>query len=255
MPAPPEPGKAETPPPAGPPQVPGAAALATAEQLIRETFQAEYARGAAPDKAALAKALLNEVPENLADAPALYVLLREARDLAAAAGDVGSAVDAARGLRDAFKMEPAAAKEMERSAMTSAARAMTTAPATVATPAAARRATELLLGAAERDLQAGEYAAAAQAEVAARRANKPGPAQPPPRLAAHAPGGRGALRTSAELRQPNSRRRTSAAAGWLGARRSASLTVPSARASSSSFQIGSLPEQAFHPPPVLRTIH
>jgi hypothetical protein len=109
VPAPVEPGKGETVPPAAPP-VPSAAAIAPAERLIKETFKAEYARGAAVDKAALAKALLQEVPQNLADAPALYVLLREARDLATAAGDVESAVNAARGLRDAFSMDAAAAK-------------------------------------------------------------------------------------------------------------------------------------------------
>lgn len=67
--------------------VPDEAACAKALALIQSLFKDEYARHSAPDKAALAKVLLQQAQDTHDDAAARYVLLEQANELAIAAGD------------------------------------------------------------------------------------------------------------------------------------------------------------------------
>jgi WD40 repeat protein len=77
------------------PKVPDEASLATAEQEIGEAHKAEYAKKTPADMQALASLLLKEGVE-AKDKPAMrFVLLREARDLAARAGDLLLSLQAA----------------------------------------------------------------------------------------------------------------------------------------------------------------
>ena len=74
------------------PAVPDAAALKDAEKTIRDLFKDEYARRAPADRLALAKKLFEQGLQTRDDAGAKYVLLREAQDLAAQAGNIDLAV-------------------------------------------------------------------------------------------------------------------------------------------------------------------
>jgi hypothetical protein len=170
----------EAPEPTPPPvpskvPVPTAAALAPAQALVWEAFEAEYAKTTAADKSGLARALLREVPANQTDAATLYVLLREARDLATAAGDAEAAAVAVRRIGEAFAVGDArAVKAQEAAAVLAAAKsAAEAAPAAKLPPALARRAAELVLLIAEEQRAAGYYAPAAQtaalADTAAKR--------------------------------------------------------------------------------------
>src|SRR5665213_3949621 len=164
--------------PAGPPlrnrnPIPVASALAGAEKLVKETFSTEYAEHGAAGEITLARALLGEARQSNQDPAALYVLLREARDAAARGGDPASAVEAARGLRDSFKIAPAAARQMERDALLSAMHAAVAAPPTRPPAPELRAATHLGMTMCDREISAGDYALAAKdapdAEQAARR--------------------------------------------------------------------------------------
>src|SRR5665213_1465752 len=164
--------------PAGPPlrnrnPIPVASALAGAEKLVKETFSTEYAEHGAAGEITLARALLGEARQSNQDPAALYVLLREARDAAARGGDPASAVEAARGLRDSFKIAPAAARQMERDALLSAMHAAVAAPPTRPPAPELRAATHLGMAMCEREISAGDYALATKdapdAEQAARR--------------------------------------------------------------------------------------
>jgi len=67
---------------------------ARAEALIRQVFRDEYARPSPADRRALAQKLLRQGIETRDDTAARFVLLREARDLAAQSGDVDLALRA-----------------------------------------------------------------------------------------------------------------------------------------------------------------
>jgi hypothetical protein len=73
---------------------PAAEAQKAAETLIRQTFKSDYAKRAPNDQKALARRLLRAAEETTNDPAARYVLLREGRDLAAAAGDPDTALAA-----------------------------------------------------------------------------------------------------------------------------------------------------------------
>ena len=92
-------------------RVPGARSIAEAEQLVREAFgDARAVRGRAGGLA-LARKLLEQGQEAANDDPATrYVLLRDARDLAAAAGDLAVAMAAAEEMVAAFRVKRAATK-------------------------------------------------------------------------------------------------------------------------------------------------
>jgi hypothetical protein len=74
--------------------MPSAAAQASAEKLIHDLFKKEYARTGVADRDALARTLLSQAPATKDDAAARYMLFIEAANLAANAGDAGTAVQA-----------------------------------------------------------------------------------------------------------------------------------------------------------------
>jgi hypothetical protein len=159
-------------------KVPADAAIAPAEKLVKDVYKAEYSRATTPaGQIALARALFNEAQQSRDDPVTLYVLLRDARNMAAAGGDAETAVEAARGIRDAFQINHVAAGEMERDALMSAVKAILAAPPTPTASPEPRSAVYLTMSMAERDLNAGNYAQAAQtagqAEQVAKKVNDP----------------------------------------------------------------------------------
>jgi hypothetical protein len=64
------------------------------EKVIKDTYKSEYQKGAPPERLALAQKLLKEGVEAKADASTQYVLLREAREIAAKGGDHATALSA-----------------------------------------------------------------------------------------------------------------------------------------------------------------
>jgi len=84
---------------------PEAAALKEADKLVREIYKAEYARTSPADVKALAQKLLDKEPESRSDLPASFVLLRDARDLAASVGDVEIAFGAIDRMEEVFQID------------------------------------------------------------------------------------------------------------------------------------------------------
>ncbi len=74
--------------------VPDPASQEKAEKLIKDLLQDEYTKKASPDKLALAAKSLEQAKETRDDPAARFVLMREARDLAAQAGDPVEALKA-----------------------------------------------------------------------------------------------------------------------------------------------------------------
>jgi WD40 repeat protein len=114
---PPEPKKAP---------VPDEAKQAEAEKLIKDLFKEEYAKRKPAERLALAAQLLDKAKESEDDPIARFVLLREARDLAAQGGDAAAVLTAidelARGYAvDAFGMKVTALAVTARNANTPAA--------------------------------------------------------------------------------------------------------------------------------------
>jgi hypothetical protein len=70
------------------PPVPDAAKQRDAEKVIRDLFKEEYAKKAPADRQALMRALLDNASRSGEDLPSLWVLLREAQDIAVQLGDV-----------------------------------------------------------------------------------------------------------------------------------------------------------------------
>jgi hypothetical protein len=99
--------------------VPDAAQQKEAEKVVRDIFREEYAKKAPADRAALAKKLLEQAGG--AEDASKYVLLREARDLAAAA-DVALALQAAEILAKTFEVDASDGKASVLSAAASAAK-------------------------------------------------------------------------------------------------------------------------------------
>ena len=67
--------------------VPNKSDLVESEKLVKSLFKADFAKTKAADRAALAAKLLEQAADSKDDLNARYVLLREARDVAAKAGD------------------------------------------------------------------------------------------------------------------------------------------------------------------------
>jgi hypothetical protein len=88
--------------------VPSKEEISKAEALVRDLFKAEYARTKTSDRLALAAKLLEQAKETKEEPAARYVLLREARDIAARAGDVTVAMDAADEIAGAYQVNTAA---------------------------------------------------------------------------------------------------------------------------------------------------
>jgi len=85
--------------------VPDAAKQKDAEKLIRELFKDQYARKAAADRRQLAKALLAQAPKSQDDPSGLWVLYREAQDVAVQAGETRVALEAIDGAARFFDVD------------------------------------------------------------------------------------------------------------------------------------------------------
>jgi hypothetical protein len=70
--------------------IPDATAQYKSRDLIRETFRRDFAARTTPERRALAQKLIAHAVETTDDVAARYVLLCEARDLAASSGDIAS---------------------------------------------------------------------------------------------------------------------------------------------------------------------
>jgi hypothetical protein len=95
-------------PPAAPsrPAPPNAAAAAEVEAKLKDTFSKEFTKPTPEDLRALAAKLLRLAPEPKSKPAECYVLLREARDLAARAGDLELSLRAAEALANQFAVTP-----------------------------------------------------------------------------------------------------------------------------------------------------
>jgi hypothetical protein len=100
--------------------VPGAAAQKEAEKLVREIFKEDYSRKSAADRIALGSKLLRQASETRDDPVSSFVLLREARDLAAQATDAATALQAITEMGKRFEIN---AVEMKAAALASVAKA------------------------------------------------------------------------------------------------------------------------------------
>jgi hypothetical protein len=89
------------------PPVPEAAKQAAAEKLIHDLFRKDFLAAKRPaDKLALAAKLMQQAEETKDDPAARFVLLQEARTLAAQAGDVTVALTAAEETLRSYDVEP-----------------------------------------------------------------------------------------------------------------------------------------------------
>ena len=61
-----------------------------AEKLVREIYAVDYRQTGSSSKSALARKLLAKAQEETSDSTTRFVLLREARDVAVASGDVST---------------------------------------------------------------------------------------------------------------------------------------------------------------------
>jgi hypothetical protein len=95
--------------PALPPE-PDAAAQKETLKKIKDLFKDEYAKKLPADQLALARKLLQSGIETADDPVAKYVLLKESREIAVAAGDVEAALRAAEETSKAFAMDGSALK-------------------------------------------------------------------------------------------------------------------------------------------------
>lgn len=114
--APPESGSSEgapEPEPAEPVALPDKAAQAKALKLVKEVFAEEYRKKSVEDKLALAAQLLEQARGSGNDAATQYVMLREARDIAAAGGDLGTALSAVDEIAAVFADVDAIAMKLE----------------------------------------------------------------------------------------------------------------------------------------------
>jgi predicted Ser/Thr protein kinase len=91
--------------------VPDLNAQKDAEKLIREIYKADYGRTAPSDKSLLAKKLLKLAVETKDDPTGKFVLLREARDLAAAGGDEPTVTQAIDELVREYQVDARAMRE------------------------------------------------------------------------------------------------------------------------------------------------
>lgn len=145
---------------------PSSSGVAVATKFVKDVFKEEYARRIAADQAALARKLLNEAYALADDPSLLFVLFREAKDLAVSAGEPLLAIEALRQLGCRYEMDEPA---LELETLTTIAR---TAPV-----ARLRLTADSALALAERMVRAENYRAAGKAasvaESAARRAVDP----------------------------------------------------------------------------------
>jgi tRNA A-37 threonylcarbamoyl transferase component Bud32 len=146
---------------------PEAAQLRETEKIIRDLFKAEYARRAPVDQLALARKLLQEGLKADSDPLTRYVLLSEARDVAAQAGDAATIFQAVDEIDRRYLID---APAMKLAAMNAASR-------TVRTPEAAKALADAFSTFAETAAGQDDYdqalALLGKAEAAARMAQNP----------------------------------------------------------------------------------
>lgn len=134
------------------------------EKTIKEIYRDEYAKKKPADQAALALKLLQEGQENMDNPATKFVLLREARDLAAGAGDVEIALHSIDALDAVFAIDPL---DMQVAALDRAARSS-------GNGAVMRNIADTTMSLVEERVAADEYEAAGRllpiAEYAARKA-------------------------------------------------------------------------------------
>jgi hypothetical protein len=141
-------------------------AIATAEKKLKEVFKADFAKTKAADRSELAGKLLDFAAQSKDDPAEKYVLLQEARDLAAKAGDHALYLRAADELSTAFRVSAADAR----------AGSVETLAANLPL-AGAREGAQTLIDAVDSALGSGDFDAAQKllkgAEIAARKASVP----------------------------------------------------------------------------------
>ncbi len=146
---------------------PDAALLREMEKTIREVFKADYAKRAPDDLMVLSKKLLQEGIKTENDPVAKYVLLSEARDLAAQAGDVAGAFKCVDEMDRRFVID---AHAMKTAALNAAARG-------TRTPEASKAVAEAYCAFAEAAASQDDYDQAmillSKAETAAKGAQNP----------------------------------------------------------------------------------
>ena len=144
--------------------VPESAAQKETEKLIKDIFKAEYSKKSPADRIALAKKLLGQGLETKDDLTSRYVVLREARDLAAEAGALDVAFQAIEEMAKSHAIDSAAAKESVLSA----------ASKVLKSPEELRTVARTYLDVAGSWIEADEYdkadKAVSQAQAAAKRA-------------------------------------------------------------------------------------
>ena len=91
--------------------VPDVAKQKDAEKQVRDLFKAEYAKKAPADRKALARALLDQAVKSHDDPTAVWVLCREAEDVALQVADIDAALEAVGRRADLFDVDPLALRE------------------------------------------------------------------------------------------------------------------------------------------------
>ena len=146
---------------------PDAAAQKDKLKLIKDLFKDEYARKSPQDQIALAKQLLNRGAEAKEDPAAQFVMLREARDIAAAGGDVDTSMRAVDEMAKTFAIQPVPVKLAALAKATAAGK----------DPEVARAAARAYLALASEAIRGDDYesagSAASKAEIAAKAAQDP----------------------------------------------------------------------------------
>ena len=127
---------------------------------IRDLFKEKYAKRDAATRRALARTLLDEALRTRNKPVSLYVLLAEARDLAAAVGDVETTIAAIGGIAHAFDL---ARGETEGSRTAMKVAALNVASRSTREPEASGRIAEALYETAREGLDTGDFAIALEA--------------------------------------------------------------------------------------------
>ncbi len=86
--------------------IPDPSKTAEAEKTIREIYKSEYAQKRPAERAALARKLLDQVGPSASDSATAWVLLREALDLAAQAGEAELAAETVQQTSRLFQVDP-----------------------------------------------------------------------------------------------------------------------------------------------------
>ena len=149
--------------------VPALSEQAGAERQVRDAFSEDYskAKRSPAEQAALAQKLLGQGRQDQDNAAVGFVLLRDARDMAAGAGDIKTLTAAAEQMSKSYQIAPSVALLP----------ALQTASKAALTPTAEADVVEACLASAQKLIAKDEYEAAATfmsvAEQAARKADNP----------------------------------------------------------------------------------